>query len=206
MADDEKRGPDEGGGPVEMTIEFVEHDEGPHEVVPVGQPSDDSYAAEPSAGEPAAERVKKLENSLLRQRADFENYKRRVERDQAEVGERAQAELIRALLPVLDNLDSAIALLHAEAPPQWSKGLDLCRQLFLDTLAKAGAQPVDALRQQFDPQFHEAVALTEDPDCPGGTVTDVIQRGFFFQGKLLRPARVRVNRPSQGARPETPNG
>jgi len=206
MADTKTKGPAEGGGPDEMTIEFVEHDEGPHAVVPLCGPSDVSATAEPLAEEATAEKIRRLEESLLRQRADFENYRRRMERGQCEAGERAQGELIRALLPVLDNLDSAIALLHAEAPPQWSKGLELCQQTFLEALAKAGAEPIDALDKPFDPQFHEAVLLSKDPGMPHGTVAEVIQRGFLFKDKLLRPARVKVNRLEPPPQGEPPNG
>lgn len=205
MVDEDKKVPGEAQGPDNMIIEFVEHNEGPHAVVPLESIGEASAAQEPRDGS-ASDNIRRLEESLVRQRADFENYRRRMERDQAEAGERAQGELIRSLLPVLDNLDTALGLLHAEAPPQWSRGLELCQQTFMETLAKAGALPIDALNKPFDPQFHEAVMLSKDTDIPHGTVTEIIQRGFLFKGKLLRPARVKVNRLDPTPQGEAPNG
>ena len=205
MADEDKKVPGEAQGSDNMIIEFVEHDEGPHSVAPL-EPLGGASAAQERRDESAPDDVRRLEEALVRQRADFENYRRRMEREQAEAGERAQGELIRSLLPVLDNLDTALGLLRAEAPPQWSRGLELCQQSFMETLAKAGALPIDALNKPFDPQFHEAVMLSNDPDVPDGTVTEIIQRGFLFKGKLLRPARVKVNRLEPPGQGEAPNG
>ncbi len=205
MSDEEKNGAGDSGGPGDMMIEFVEHDEGPHSVEPLGN-IEEGLSREKQEDEEAKEKAKKLEDALLRLKADFENYRRRAERDQAEAGDRAQGELIRSLLPVLDNLDTAIGLLRQEAPPQWSRGLELCQQSFLEALAKAGAEPVEALGQQFDPEMHEAVMLSMDPELPHGAVTEVIQRGFIFKGKLIRPARVRVNRLNAAPQPEASNG
>ncbi len=208
MSDEKKNGLDDSGDsgdPGDMMIEFVEHDEGPHAVIPLGK-DEGLLAAGKSRDEDASEKVKKLEDSLLRLRADFENYRRRAERDQAEAGDRAQGELIRSLLPVLDNLDTAIALLRREAPPQWSRGLELCQQSFMEVLAKAGAEPVEALNVQFNPELHEAVMLSRDPELPHGAITEVMQRGFLFKGKLIRAARVRVNRLDAEPQPETSNG
>ncbi len=207
--------PDEGGNPPggvdeprEMTIEFVDHEEGPHTVsgeIPVEIQAEASAPAAEGAGA-QTERLQQLEDMVLRQRADFENFKRRAERDRAEVSDRARAALVKEILPVLDNMDRALAILEKEAPAEWCKGMELVHQMFLDTLLKAGAEPMEALGRPFDPQYHEAVTLTEDPALPDGAVADVLERGYLFRGKVLRVARVRVNRLQRETAEEAPNG
>lgn len=192
MSDDASTHDDssEGG---EFTIEFVEHAEGVHEVpkeVPEG------LMAGPQGAPPGsdADRLRQLEELNLRQRADFENYRRRAERERAEAGDRARGDLLTEFIPLVDNLDRALSILEREAPAEWCRGLELVHQAFEDTLKRAGAQPIDALGQPFDPHFHDAVSLMEDPGLPDGAVGDVVERGYTYGDRVLRPARVRVNR------------
>lgn len=200
-------GPVDGGvepGAGEMTIEFVEHSEGPHAVpsqsgLPVGEPTE-------ATPEPEEERVRQLEAQIVRLRADFENFRRRTERDRAEVGDRAQAELLKTVLPVLDNMDRALVLLEQEAPPEWCRGMVLVHQAFVEALGRAGAEPIEAQGRPFDPLVHDAVTLCRDESLPDGAVADVLLRGYMFRGRVLRPAKVRVNRLSDESQEEPGNG
>jgi len=203
-----ENGPGEGGGDEpgagELTIEFVEHAEGPHAVpAELGLPETPAACAAPESEE---ERTRQLEAQLVRLRADFENYRRRTERDRAEMGDRAQAELVKEFLPVLDNMDRALAILEQEAPPEWCRGMDLVHQAFVEALARAGAEPIEAQGSPFDPQFHDAVTLCRDESLPDGAVADVLLRGYKFRGRVLRPAKVRVNRLDDRSQEEPGNG
>lgn len=211
--------PPDGGGE-DITIEFVDHDdsgepafaggsEGPFDVVP----ADDGVLAievEPEAGgqdeAPAgadaaqAEKVAKLEERLLRLRAEFENYKRRVARDQEEYHRQAVARTVQGILPVMDNLERAAEALEADAPDHHVQGLSLVIQQFRDALAGLGLEEVEALGQPFDPAVHEAMAMVAREDMPPMTVSRVFSRGYRLGGKVVRPARVEVaSAPAEGA-------
>jgi len=140
-----------------------------------------------------------LQDKLLRARAEFDNYRKRADREREEMGRGATAALVKEILPVLDSLDRAVKALESEAPPEWCKGLELVRQQFSDVLAKNGVEKVEALGKPFDPGVQEAVMTSEVPDAEHGAVTAVLEEGYLLGGKLVRPARVVVNRrPEQG--------
>ena len=202
-SDETPGGGGEAPGTGEVTIEFVEHAEGPHEVPPDYGTTGAQVPAPPESEE---SRAQQLEAQLLRLRADFENFRKRTERDRAEAGDRAQAELLKEILPVLDNMDRALALLEQEAPPEWCRGMELVHQSFVEALARAGAEPIEAKGAPFDPAFHEAVTLCRDEGVPDGAVADVLLRGYRFRGRLLRPARVRVNRLTEDPQEDKGNG
>jgi molecular chaperone GrpE len=135
-----------------------------------------------------------LQDKLFRSRAEFDNYKKRADRDREELGRAATAAFVKEILPVLDSLDRAVKALESEAPPEWCKGVELVRQQFTDVLAKNGVEKTDALGKAFDPALHEAVMTSEVPDAEPGAVTAVLEEGYTSGGKLVRPARVVVNR------------
>jgi molecular chaperone GrpE len=140
-----------------------------------------------------------LQDKLLRARAEFENYRKRADREREEMGRGAIAAFVKEILPVLDSLDRAVKALESEAPPEWCKGLELVRQQFADVLAKNGVERVETLGKPFDPGVHEAVMTSEVPEAEAGAVTAVLEEGYVLGGKLVRPARVVVNRrPEQG--------
>jgi molecular chaperone GrpE len=157
---------------------------------------------EPEAIAPADAEVEALQGRLLRVRADFDNYKKRVERDRADAEKRASASLVARLLPVLDNFERALV---APVPPgdgagALRDGLILIHRQLLDELRRDGLCPVDSLGQPFDPNIHEAVATDAQTGLPPGIVVEELQKGYFLLGRLLRPALVRVSVPS----PEAP--
>jgi molecular chaperone GrpE len=139
----------------------------------------------------AAER-KAQEYLALAQRtqADFENYRKRMARENAQAVDRGVAKLARELLPALDHLD--IALKAAEGHEDVVKGFAIVRDEFVAALAKAGIQAFSPAGEPFDPNEHEAMAQQPSEDAESGTVIEVYQSGYRLNGSVLRPARVVV--------------
>jgi molecular chaperone GrpE len=136
-----------------------------------------------------------LREQLLRRRADFDNYRKRVERDRQEMGTEAAASLLRELLPSLDNLDRALeAGGDAEA---LRGGVELIRRDLLAVLEAQGVTAEDPTGQPFDPLRHQALSHDPAPGVPEGTVVSVLRRGYSFRDRLLRPALVTVAKGSE---------
>jgi molecular chaperone GrpE len=134
----------------------------------------------------------------LRLAAEMENLKKRLEREKADLLQFANENLIKELLPVVDNLE--LALEHgrqAETPAPFLEGIDLVHQGFLKALARFGVTPIVAVDQQFDPNFHNAVMQEMAPEVPDCTVLKELQKGYLLQNRLLRPAMVVVARNTQ---------
>lgn len=129
----------------------------------------------------------------LRAQADFDNYRKRVARDQEDSAKRAGERIIGELLPVLDNLERAIdhAAVDGDAQ-QLLGGLKIVHRQLLDVLAREGATPIDPFGEQFDPMLHQAVGQREEPDVVDGTVVEVFQRGYEMHGRVIRSAMVVV--------------
>jgi molecular chaperone GrpE len=136
-----------------------------------------------------------LEERLLRQRAEFDNARRRAEREKQEWVEYSGMTTIRALLPVIDDLERALkAATAAEtANTDFLKGIELIYQRMMDSLQKLGLEPIATENQQFDPHVHEAVDRVQNDELEDHTIVAEYQRGYNFKGKLLRPAMVKVS-------------
>lgn len=135
-----------------------------------------------------------LQDRLLRRQADFENFRRRVERERAELFEYAGMEAVRALLPVLDDFERALKARPALEGPaaEYARGIEFIYQRLFDTLKKLGLEPLEAAGRPFDPNLHHAVETVTASDAEDHTVVEEFQRGYNFKGKLLRPAMVKV--------------
>jgi molecular chaperone GrpE len=131
-----------------------------------------------------------LRDQLLRRRADFENYRKRVERDREQAGTDAVVSVLKALIPSLDNLDRALAASGSEAVLR--EGVELTRRDFLAFLERQGVKVEDPLGQKFDPERHQALSHDFVPGQPEGTVVEVFRRGYSYRDRLLRPALVKV--------------
>ncbi len=165
------------------------------------QPSDDPASGDPpAAGEAslAAEFQKlkaekdELLQTMVRRQADFENFRKRTERDRHEEARRGVERLILDLIPVLDAFDRG---LHAHEDPafeEYRKGITLIRKQLWDAIAKHGVQPIEAAGKMFDPHMHQAIERLESDEYPDGFVVSVFQDGYLFHGRVLRPAIVRV--------------
>jgi molecular chaperone GrpE len=127
----------------------------------------------------------------LRALADFDNYRRRVERDRARADTSAKRDIIVPLLEVLDGFDRARPYM-ADAPPAVAEGVQAIYRRLLDLLSTQSVSSFNTVGEQFDPAVHEAVGAVENGEYSPGTVADEVQRGYRFGDELLRPARVRV--------------
>jgi molecular chaperone GrpE len=146
----------------------------------------------------------RLQERLLRLHAEFENYRKRMAREKAEFLKFAHEGLIVQFLPVLDNLERAIASARAEVgSTPLIEGIEMTARLFRSTLEKAGVKPIEAVGRPFDPGFHQAVAQVESSQDEANLVVEEIQKGYLLEGRVLRPAMVKVSR---GAPSEPGNG
>jgi molecular chaperone GrpE len=137
----------------------------------------------------------RLKDQLLRMAADFDNYRKRSRRDVQEAERRAQEDLVKALLPTFDNLERASA--HTESAADLKSlvdGLQMVQRQFKDTLAGLGIERVGEVGVPFDPAEHEAVQNVETAEFPAGAVARILQPGYRWKGRLVRPALVVVAR------------
>jgi len=133
-----------------------------------------------------------LRQTLLRRQADFENYKKRIERERSEDHKRSTARVIEGLIPVIDGFEHALAA-HREAEYEnYRRGFELIYKQLLDSVTKLGAERLDPVGKPFDPHLHQAMDRTETAELDDGTVLQVFQPGYVFHGRVLRPAMVRV--------------
>jgi len=143
---------------------------------------------------------------FLRLSAEFENFKKRMEKEKNDAYKFGTENLVKELLPVLDNLERAIDHGEAKNPQGLLEGVDLTLKGFLTALEKIGVSPVDASGKEFDPNLHEAVMVQEDAHHPAGTVLTQLQKGYTLHGRLLRPAMVVVSkRPELGPEEDSPD-
>lgn len=139
-----------------------------------------------------------LLDGLQRLKADFDNYRKRMLKEQTRILETAEADLLKKLLPVMDNLERALSSSSEGDAKGLREGVGKVLELMLDILSKEGLEAIDPGGEQFDPEHHEAMMVVETSECPEGTVVDVVQKGYRFNGVLLRPAMVRVACPVKG--------
>jgi len=125
-----------------------------------------------------------LKDRLLRALADFDNFRRRAERDRSEYVQFAAMEMVRDLIPILDDFRRAVKVETADK--------ELIDQRVFETLKKAGLEPIEAAGKRFDPNLHQAVDRVQSKELPDQTVLEEYQSGYNFKGKLLRPAMVKV--------------
>ena len=136
--------------------------------------------------------LEELRQTLLRRQADFDNYRKRIEKERIEDSKRATARVIEGLIPVIDGFEHALAA-HREAEYEnYRKGFELIYKQLADHLAKLGVERIDPLGKPFDPHLHQAMDRAETKDHDDGMILQVFQPGYVFHGRVLRPAMVRV--------------
>jgi len=131
-----------------------------------------------------------LQDRVLRLQAEFDNFRKRSERDRSEFSQYAGMETIREILPVLDNFD--IALKTETQDKHYSKGVEMIHQRMVESLKKLGLEPIETAGEKFDPHIHQAIEQVQTSEAPDHTVLSEFQRGYRFKGKLLRPSMVKV--------------
>jgi molecular chaperone GrpE len=162
----------------------------------VDPPGSGHAAPEPTLEAVTAERDRLLEEKnelmdrLLRRQAEFDNFRRRAEREKSDVLEFANAESVRAIVPILDDFERALKTPTTDKV--YARGMELIYQRLSDSLKKLGLEPITTKGQKFDPHVHHAVDMVETEDVEEQTILDEYQPGYNFRGRLLRPAMVKV--------------
>jgi molecular chaperone GrpE len=156
----------------------------------------DAAGAEAPAATPDVEKLQRERDEyydrLLRKTAEFDNYRRRVERERSTLAQQIAGDVLESLLPVVDDFERA---LQADAGPDadtYRKGVELIYKQVQDVLARRGVKVVEAVGREFDPQFHQAITYESAPGHPDGEVIEEVRRGYMLGDRLLRPAMVKV--------------
>ena len=152
------------------------------------------------AASPEAQEIQKLKEErdglydrLLRKQAEFDNYKKRIDREKAEFAQFASSELMKELLTAVDSFELALRNAASEKGSEnMLRGFELIHKQLQDTLARFGLKAVEAKGQKFDPNFHQAVATQPTNEVEENTVIEEMRKGYLLNGRLLRPAMVSV--------------
>jgi molecular chaperone GrpE len=132
-----------------------------------------------------------LQDRLLRQAAEFDNYRKRVDRERKDSAQFAAIDFVEDLLPVIDDFERALQI-EAPGADSYRQGLEIIHRALMDMLRKRGVTPIEAVGTTFDPQVHQAVAYEGAPDRRDGEVMEQFTRGYRLGDKLVRPAMVKV--------------
>lgn len=147
---------------------------------------------------------------LLRLQADFENYRKRIQKEQANLIRYGAENALREILPVIDNVERAVESVrkHDDSNSQLREGIELILSQFLNALEKLGVQPIEAVGQPFDPNKHDALLRVHAPDSMEGLVVEEVRKGYYLHDKVLRPAQVTVgtSQPVQDSGPTSEEG
>jgi molecular chaperone GrpE len=177
-----------------------DHKDRDREPTPISGDEDtvEDRSAETTA-EPVPDEISKLladkqelMNTLVRRQADFENYRKRVEKERQQDRHRGVELLVEHILPVLDAFDRALAGENDAATAEYRKGFELIRRQLWEALAKQGLSRIESVGQEFNPHLHHAIESVETSEHSDGTVLGEMQSGYRFHDRVLRPAMVRV--------------
>lgn len=141
--------------------------------------------------EAAKEEDEALTAKYMRLMADFQNFKRRTEKEKSDIYAYANEKLVASLLECIDNFERALAVECTDE--SFAEGMKMIFQQFTGILEKAGLEEIKALGEDFDANFHNAVMTDDNPDFESGKVTTVLQKGYMLNKKVIRPSMVRVN-------------
>jgi len=172
------------GGSIEE-IEREMHEAAQEAVSDIPAPTDS-----PETDEALRRENEDLKNRYIRTLADFDNLRKRTEREKSDFARYATSGVLKDLIPALDNFDRALQ--HSDADNEFHKGVELIYKQLYDVLTKHGLRLIDEVGAHFDPNIHEAVVREEDSSVPSHTVTAILQKGYFLHDRLLRPALVKV--------------
>jgi molecular chaperone GrpE len=160
-------------------------------------PGQASSQQEPHAEQQAIENLKKerdnLHDRLLRKQAEFENYKKRIDREKSDFMQFASSELMKELLTALDSFDLALQNAAKDGEGNTLRGFELIYKQLQDTLSRFGLKPIEARGKKFDPNYHQAVSTEASEDVEENTVIREMRKGYTLNGRLLRPAMVTVS-------------
>jgi len=134
--------------------------------------------------------VSEFKDSWMRSQAEFQNYKKRVERDNDMMRASMKGDIVKRILPVLDDLERALQ--NRPADESWANGIELIVRKFQTTLESEGVKRIEAEGKEFDPNFHEAISNEPNDEVESGHVIAIVQNGYMLGERVIRPALVRV--------------
>jgi molecular chaperone GrpE len=164
----------------------------PHSSGSKNQQPDNSAASAVDVGALEAE-LATQKDQYLRLAADFDNFRKRIARETERSAAAQKEDFIRELLPVIDNLERALASDSSTSPQQLREGVQMTLQQLMQLLRRHGIEPEESLGQPFDPRYHEAVSVRHDPSQPDHVVLESFQRCYRRGNEVFRPAKVVVN-------------
>lgn len=157
------------------------------------EPSEtEDSSAEAEAATEAPEEQEKDDEKYIRLLAEFQNYKKRVAKEKADIHAFANEKIVTDLLPILDNFERALEVDYSQDPEKYAKGIEQIFDLMKTALTKAGLEEVEALGAEFDPTKHNAVSTMASEEHESGNVSQVFQKGYSLNKKVIRPAMVVV--------------
>ena len=154
-----------------------------------------SEAEQPEASVDPAELQKQRDDyydRLLRKTAEFDNYRKRIDRERREQADQTIVDLLQDVLPIVDDFDRALTVDAGEGSAAYRKGVELIHGKLHDLLRRYGVTPIEALGTDFDPNIHQAVMHEASPEHREGEVIGELQKGYMIKDRLLRPAMVKV--------------
>lgn len=167
-----------------------------HDDIPVTGGAEDTGTQTAAPSDPLQQERDDLQDRLLRTAAEFDNYRKRTDKERRELTDYITSDILREMLPVMDDLERAMrvpANLAASAElAAFHQGISLIHRQWLDLLRKRGVEPMDVVGQPFDPEWHEGVANEPADGRPDGLITAELRRGYRIGSKLLRAPMVRV--------------
>ncbi len=131
---------------------------------------------------------------LLRKTAEFDNYRKRTDKERRELAQQVAGDVLETLLPIVDDFERALRVDAGTDAESYRKGVELIYRQLQDLLVRRGVKAIEAVGQQFDPQFHQAITYEASPGRADGEVIEEVRRGYMLGERLLRPAMVKVAR------------
>lgn len=179
------------GGATPADLDAAEEPSGAGASPEAGETADPRLETEDRVAQLQRERDEHYER-LLRVTAEFDNFRKRTERDRREVSERAIAGVLEELLPIVDDFERALEAETGEEAAAYREGVAIIHRQVMDLLQRRGVTPIEAVGAQFDPRVHQAVTYEVVPGYEDGEVVEELRRGYRLGDRLLRPSMVKV--------------
>ena len=190
---------------MQQEIDAAEAEESAPETAPEDAAKDAADAAAPDAQEAPEDNASALkaqveslqaalaekDNRVKRLQADFENFRRRTSKEREELANVVTQDLLKGMLPILDNFDRAMAAEQKDSE-SFQKGVEMIYTQLHETLKNDGLEPIETAGQKFDPNCHQAVMRVENPDLEDDTIAQELQKGYIVKGRVIRPSMVQV--------------
>lgn len=173
------------------TAEASESDAAEADAAAEAEAPDEDAAALKVQVESLKAALEEKDNRVKRLQADFENFRRRTSKEREELANVVTQDLLKSMLPILDNFDRAMAA-EQKDNESFQKGVEMIYTQLNETLKNAGLELIDTAGQKFDPNFHQAVMRVENPDLEDDTIAQELQKGYIVKGRVIRPSMVQV--------------